>query len=279
MNAILKSFMVAAALTITVQAASKPKLPEVLNIAYSSQDDGCHINTIEHFKAAVEAGFNCLKTDMQRTSDGVVVLCHDAGFTIDGDGRIGKFDKKNNTPIPEMSFKDIRKLEYASGKAEKGGFPKVCTLEEFVAFCREAGVWMYITQRNNKDIDATQAELKRILKKYRMEKKCIVNNYPANTGTCRKIHEYLPKVPVCFTMTPESPLTKEKVNEIARLAPVLICLNTRNIPTLEPEVAAYAASKGIKLLGWFPKTAGEYSDWKARGLTGAQITKRDVIQP
>lgn len=271
-------FAVAAAVLCTSSALQAGnRMPSILDVAYSKQNDGCHINTIEHFKAAINAGFNCLKADMQMTSDGVVVLCHDNGFTLDENGRIGKFDRNCNVKICEMKFADVQKLEYASGESERGGYPVVCTLEEYVSLCSGAGVWMYVTQRNNSQIDATMAELKRLLKKYHMMKRCIVNNFPANTATCSVIHKWLPKVPISYTMTSKSDLTREVIGNIAEELPIMICLHRKFIAGLDPELMKLAASKGIKVLGWYPASQEEYSAWLDAGLAGAQITDRRIL--
>ena len=249
----------------------------IFDIAYSVQGDGCHFNSIEHFKAAAGAGFNCLKADMQMTSDGVIVLCHDNGFTFDKDGRIDKFNSKERTMIKDMTYGSIKDLEYNSGKAETGLHPKVCTLEQLAAFCKESGVWMYVTQRNNDQVDATQAELKRILEKYGMTDRCIVNNYPPVAATCRTIHKYLPSAPISFTLTPQMPLTKEIVDTVISVAPAVICINRKNIPDLDPELIEYSTSNGVPLHGWYPESIEEYDSWKAMGLTGAQICNETVV--
>ena len=259
-------------------ATPKPEIPAILDIAYSSLNDGFHINTMEHFKAAVKAGFNCLKADMQTTSDGVVVLCHDVGFTFDTDGRIGKFDKKNHTLICEMTYRDVKKLEYAFADPVSGKHPKVCTLDRFAAYCAKAKVWMYPTQRNDRMVDRTQAELRRILKKYGMTRRCIVNNYPYSLETGAKVHAYLPMVPVCYTLDYYDHFNKALLDRISGDLPAMVCLNRAWVDKIDSDTIRYAEDKGIRVLGWYPHTSQEYARWKDLGLTGAQITKIEVIR-
>ncbi len=47
-------------------------------------------NTVAAFRAAVDAGFRCLELDVRTTSDGEVVVLHDAGIerTTNGNGRV-----------------------------------------------------------------------------------------------------------------------------------------------------------------------------------------------
>lgn len=257
-----------------VSLLASAAVPERLDVAYSSIDDGCHINSMEHFRAAIDAGFNCLKADMNITSDGVVVLCHDRGFTFDGNGRIGKFDRNNNTVIRSLSWKQIRAMEYAAGKAEKGTYPKVATLEQLAQLCRKTGVWMYITLRAY-DQRETLSEVVRILRKYKMTDRCIINNYPPDEKTCALIREYLPEVPISFTTTSKMDVDSALVDRVAAYAPIMICANRNHIPS--PEVVSYAVGKGVRCLGWYPADAGVYAEWLSRGLSGAQICRKSVI--
>ncbi len=58
----------------------------ILNIAYS--DIGAAPkNSAEHFQIAAHLGFNALKGDVRITADGGLVMCHDAGITLDENGR------------------------------------------------------------------------------------------------------------------------------------------------------------------------------------------------
>ena len=39
-------------------------------------------NTEMHFRKGIEEGFDGFKADMRLSSDGVIILCHDAGYTF-----------------------------------------------------------------------------------------------------------------------------------------------------------------------------------------------------
>ena len=252
--------------------ASAQELPECLNVAYSSQEkfDGCHINTLEHFAAAADAGYNALKADMQMTKDGVIILCHDNGFTFDENGRICKFDKMNMTPISSLEWKEIRKMEYSTGRARRGLYPKVATLKEFTRLCKAKNVYMYITVRNFNQ-KATLKEALRIVDKYGMRSKCIFNNYKADDGTCSIIRELCTDVPISYTTTPKQEITPRLLEDIVKFAPIMICVNRNHIGDITPEMFAFAASNGIRILGWYPSTPEEYASWLSKGLSGAQI--------
>ncbi len=63
-------------------------------------------NTIPAFKAAVEAGFKSLELDVRRTSDGEVVVLHDAGVerTTNGNGRVA-----------DMKYDELRSYDTGAG--------------------------------------------------------------------------------------------------------------------------------------------------------------------
>ncbi|MBQ3951061.1 MAG: ATP-binding cassette domain-containing protein, partial [Oscillospiraceae bacterium] len=82
-----------------------------LVIAYSSISGGPPINTKEHFAYCAEHGFDGLKTDVRITSDNKIILCHDAGFTFDQNGRITNYNASDNTPIHDLTYAECVALE------------------------------------------------------------------------------------------------------------------------------------------------------------------------
>jgi glycerophosphoryl diester phosphodiesterase len=63
-------------------------------------------NTLAALRAAVAAGFRCLEIDLRCTSDGEIVLLHDAGIdrTTDGNGRVA-----------DMKYDELRGYETGEG--------------------------------------------------------------------------------------------------------------------------------------------------------------------
>jgi uncharacterized protein YjdB len=126
------------------------------HIAYSSiKDSGKKINSLEHIKYVVQnKKFNSLKVDLQPTEDGYLVLCHDAGFTLNCDIKKNKdlsgckiinYDKnnKNTMPINKLAKSQIKKLKYANGNT-------VAFLDDYVKIMNQhKDKLLYITVRSN----------------------------------------------------------------------------------------------------------------------------------
>ena len=60
-----------------------------------------------------------------------IVLCHDAGYTVDANGRITRFDRENFTPIHELPLSKILALEFDQPFEGKTLHP--CTLDSMLA--------------------------------------------------------------------------------------------------------------------------------------------------
>lgn len=169
-------------------------------VAYSHGANLGKINTELAYINAAKTGFEWLKADVQPTSDGKFIMCHDSGFTFDGNGYITDYNASKNTLIKDMTYAQCMLKEYAVTYAiSTGGVvyrPKVCDLEQFLTVCREFGCRPYIVIRDwryiilGKKADGTVdesagkrladkyvAELLRLLDKYDFTENCIVNSF------------------------------------------------------------------------------------------------------
>ena len=106
-------------------------------------------NTMAAFREAREAGYEYAETDIQLTSDGIWVICHDdtVDRTTDGKGR-----------VDELTFKQIRSFTVDKG-AELKKYPneKIPTLEEFLDYCQSSGLKPVIELKlQGDDVDFSQ---------------------------------------------------------------------------------------------------------------------------
>lgn len=156
-------------------------------IAYSQTDLG-YINTELAYVNHAIAGFRWLKGDVQPTSDGKLIMCHDDGFTFDDNGYITAYNatSENTRVIHDMTYKECMASEYAQEyhiRTEYGETtkkityrPKVCDLEKFLIVCKEYEVRPYIVIRKNY-MDVVVPELLRLLEAYDFLDNCIVNSF------------------------------------------------------------------------------------------------------
>ena len=91
-------------------------------------------NTLPAFILSKKMGFDIVETDVRFTSDGYAVLLHDPTVdrTSNGTGKIA-----------EMTFEDVRKLDFGSWKSAEYAGTQIPTFEEFVTLCKKIGLHIY----------------------------------------------------------------------------------------------------------------------------------------
>ena len=151
-------------------------------IAYSYvSGSGCTINTQEAYVYHCKHGYTSIKGDMRLTSDHKIIMCHDAGFTFDSNGKITTYNSENAEPILNNTYSYWMSKQYADGTG-------VCDFDTFIKTCKSYGKTPFITlrQENTLVTDAEDNEQKaayivnikkmlEILDKYNMRDNCIVN--------------------------------------------------------------------------------------------------------
>jgi len=164
----------------------------VLNIAYS--DIGAApMNSAEHFQLAAHLGFNSLKGDVRITADGGLVMCHDAGITLDENGRIGRYDRNNQKMFRDLAFADVKAMEYAAMVEPMGHYARVCDFETYVRICRDNEKVAYVTVRDY-NIPDMIAGVIAILRKYNMEGHSIINSFAYEA--LREVRKHTDRIPV-----------------------------------------------------------------------------------
>ena len=140
-------------------------------IAYSSvRDSGHNINTAEHYEWCAKQGFTSIKGDVQPTSDGKLILCHDAGISLNSDGKIAKYDVATATPIHDMTETECLALQHTSP------IENMCGFDEYVRICKKYGKISFITIRKDY-MDEVVPALFAVLDKYNMRKRSIINSF------------------------------------------------------------------------------------------------------
>ena len=193
---------------------------QIFDIAYSSIGLA-PTNSAEHYRLAASCGFPALKGDIRPTSDGGLVMCHDSGFTFDADGRITKFDKKENRPILDMTYEECIAKEYTAFHDTLGYYAHVTPYEDFVRVCAETGRFCFTTIRD-KNIPQACAEMFRIVRKYGMEDRLMVNSFTYEA--LKETRKYSSTVPVSFVQGYHDALTDPIVDAAADLGNAVISM-------------------------------------------------------
>ena len=92
-------------------------------------------NTLSAYKASKQNGYSYVECDVSFTSDGVPVLLHDPTVdrTSNGTGN-----------IRDMTFEEVRALDFGSWKDSKYAGEQIPTLREFLMLCKRLNLHPYI---------------------------------------------------------------------------------------------------------------------------------------
>lgn len=244
-------------------------------IAYSKiSGEANSINTAEHFEHCAKLPFDMLKGDVRPTADGGVIMCHDAGFTLDDNGDIIAFNADNCTLISEMTEAECLALNHVA----TGNY--VCNLDKFLSICKRYGKVAYITIRDEHIADVVVPTMMRLLDKYHMRTRCIVNSFTTESlQAVRAMDEYIMLSRVCAYASGTAGITKEFVDSAIGLGNcrvVIFCFSSSSTDATvldnSAEAIAYAIENDVRVDTAQVADGISISDLLARGITGAQMT-------
>ena len=239
-------------------------------ISYSSMgvSEG-DINTEEHYTWCAKQKFTSIKGDVRVSSDGKIIMCHDAGFTLDENGDVTAYNINNNTKIKTLTEAEC----FALKQANRGHH--ICGLDSLIRVCKLYGKVPYITIRDG-DMDIIIPEMFRILDIYNMRKRAIINSFTYET--LEKVRRFDDDIALSWVMEYNHKVTEEDIDKADVLGNCLItCFDYSGAsPTKSAnqsdEIIQYAKSKDIRL---YEACIGYQYDLNAdeiykRGFTGAQ---------
>jgi len=247
----------------------------IMNTAYSSIRLA-PINTAEHYHLASHLGFNALKGDVRITSDGQLVMCHDRGFTFDENGRIGRFDRNNNTLIINMSFEQVMALEYAADFDVMGHYARVCTFDTFVRICKEQGMICYATLRDDRIPEVVRGVLD-TLGKYYMTEHCVINSFTLET--LLEVRKYNRTIPLSQVIDYGKPIGTDVVENVTPLGNAMVTgflyprENGLELWEQSGQAVELAAARKIPIHMAQVDSYGDYCDMIRRGVQGFHILR------
>jgi len=150
-------------------SVGKKVFDKFLFIAYSSFGSRAP-NSVPHFEYCAQRDYDWLKADVQPTSDGGLVCCHDSGFTLDGNGRITTYNSSSATEIYTMTLAQATALVYASYPTTH-----VASIDDFLAVCKRYGKTPHITIRDA-HMDAVIPALFAALDKFALRSVAVINS-------------------------------------------------------------------------------------------------------
>ena len=135
------------------KAKAKSNILSIAHQGFSTTEQyfgNCRVSVVH---GAYLNGFDHTEIDLQFSSDGVPVCCHDATFT----------DTHNGSTVVTIAEHTVEELKMFGYYGET-----IATLEEIVAECKRLGLGLYIDKVNNIDSDAKWASVFSVLKKHCM---------------------------------------------------------------------------------------------------------------
>lgn len=246
-----------------------------LNIMYSVLNNvtGYYGNSMPHFMFGVQAGFNSLKADMRLTSDNKIILCHDAGFTLNSAGRITGYDASsaNTFAIHDRTLAQLQALEYATPDGD-GNYYHPVELSEFVYLCRYYGIIAFLTLRYDSYIQTTAEVMNAILQKYAMENRTLINLYvsPARLIEMAPILDAAaPRVRRCYTMLEGWSMSEDNLLTGINNGCQYICTFSSHQGDITDALAQFVVQHNARLLSII-HSAEEYDATLRSGYVGFQ---------
>lgn len=214
----------------------------IIKVAYSQT--GLIINTREQFLSASILGYDAQKADMELTSDGEIVMCHDGGITFDEDGRSVSFNTENNSSIIGMTKEEFCNIEYADSSI--GGYHhKHTDLESFLKICKKTKIIPYLTLRN-KNVTETLSVLVRTLRKYDLQDRCIISSFPPSFSNIAQAKELLPNAVFIYVNSYGTPLSEDIIDKCAKIGHVIPQIESKeNLIEASKNAIAYANEKEV----------------------------------
>lgn len=165
-------------------------------------------NTMSAFRAARDAGFACIETDVQFTSDRVLVLLHDSSIdrTSDGSGN-----------VIDMTYDDLLAYDFGSWFSSEFAGEKIPTFEEYLLFCKGSGIKPYVELKLN-SAELADACVAKALECGMMDEIHWLSFYPLPLTTV--VGRY-PKADVCYVTS-----TTFTADNISSLTTILSSLKT-----------------------------------------------------
>ena len=247
---------------------------EFLAISYSNIGVST-INTIETYLSAGHFGFNVCKGDVRPTSDGKLIMCHDPGFTFDGNGRITDYNSSNKTLIHDMTYETAMSKEYAGNASASNNnhYQKVADIDGFLDACKQYGMIAFITVRDEY-ISTVCSEVMSALKRHGMMERAIINSYtPAMLSAFRFADD---NIPLSFIQSDNASVTTSYVNRFAPYGNMYITLvssvsDMKTYITGLKSVLDHAREKGIGIMFSLPSSMADVFWLRDNGIAGAQI--------
>ena len=147
-------------------------------------------NTMAAFRAAAEAGADCIELDVQQTADGVIVVMHDSSL---------KRTTGVNRPVWDMTWDEIRELDAGRLFGEEFAGEPVPSLDEVLAFADEAGVRLNIELKPTGHETDFEKSVIDIINAHDFAGRCVLTSL--KYGVLERAKSYDPEIRTVYVMS------------------------------------------------------------------------------
>jgi glycerophosphoryl diester phosphodiesterase len=229
-------------------AAAHGQSTQVVAISHRGEHLHHPENTMPAYRAALEAGADFIETDVRTTSDGKLVIMHDATVDRCTDGR---------GEVAAMTLEEIRKLDAGAKSGPTLQSTPVPTFEDVLEFAH-GKIGVYIDAKR-----ISAADLVTVVRRFGMEDQVVVYGG-------MDLHRGVQKLEPRIKVMPEAGSVETATRFIGELRPRVIAFDARDF---KDEIIALArqAGAGIYVDRLGPADTSEsWDDAIRRGATGIQ---------
>jgi glycerophosphoryl diester phosphodiesterase len=203
-------------------------------------------NTLRSFRRADREGVDVIELDLHLSSDGALVVMHDAEVdrTTDGSG-----------PVSGYALEGLRALDAGEGE-------RVPVFEEVVEAVRAP------LQAEIKDVAAARV-LARAITEHGLQERVTVISF--HDAALRETRELLPDTPVVLVAGKSSPTAPERAREVGA---VMVSLE---LPHVEAETVERCRAAGIEVISWTVNTPQELERARELGLDGVVTDRPEIL--
>lgn len=207
--------------------------PHPLVVAHRGASRAAPENTLAAFREALDRGADAVELDVQRTSDGHLIIVHDATLerTTDGRGLVARH-----------SLAALKKLDAGRWFNERFAGERLPTLEEAAAAIdKRAGLFVEIKQGPVFD-DKIEAAIARVIEERGLVEWCEVSSF--DHSSVRRMKTLLPAVPggILYDAMLIDPFGAARLAQADALHP--------GWPMVTPDLVTEAHRRGLAVAVW-----------------------------
>lgn len=209
-------------------------------------------NTIPAYKAAIDAGYWGVETDIQLTKDGTWVLIHDDTIdrTSDGTGT-----------VRNMTFSEVRAFDY--GYKTRGAmwkYTKIPNLDEFLKIVRLGRVIPYIEIKGEGYTDTQIQSLLKKIDSYGMLREVVLLSF--SLANLKKVRYYNQETTLGYVV---NTVTETVCKDAKALKNAFVDAKSSGI---DKDVVDMAKKYGLRVEAWTVDTSEENRRLAALGIKG-----------